>query len=734
MNIKQYFSIFLLVTSLAYPVGAADYTLHVAANAKPGGDGSSRLPYQNLTQARDNIRDGRKTGKLHTGQAVNVVVAPGDYHIESTFEIGSADGGTPQAPVIYRAEQPGTARIYGGVILSPGSFQPLKDKTALDRLDPSVRDKVLVCDLSGNKSFPPFKSSYTGAPPAPWLYLDSQPMTLARWPNVDAADNGWATFSEVEDNGLPQPSASNPALQKPHPGSFLFDDPRPARWNLDKGVWLFGYWTHDWSEEIIQMAAYDKAKQTIALAAPSKYGIKGHTWGSSKRRFFALNLLEELDAPGEWYLDRDTMKLYFYPPKPLDKSRIILSTLTSPMVQARGTSNVKFLGLRFEYGHSGGISLEETENVEIAGCTIANLAGYGISSTGKTNTIRSCDLYNLGETGIVLGGGNRKTLEAARNLAVNNHIHHYARFKRTYSPGIHVTGCGQIVRNNCIHDAPHNAVLYSGNQHLFELNEVYRVVMETGDAGAFYTGRDWTSQGNILKHNFIHDLGSYDHHYTNTMGVYLDDCDCGDTVQGNLFVRAGRAILVGGGRDNPILDNLIVDCQIGLNLDARGMTWKEWNNPANSSWCLEEKAKRLNYTQPPWSVKYPRLAAIMHEDPKQPLNNPIRRNVFVDCTKQVCDFDANVKKLLDKLVITDNLAINTTGSKAVAAAPQYKGFTNLSGAPGKLVDPGFADREKGDFSLRKDSLLFQKIPSFEPIPFAKIGLFQDEYRRLPSSP
>ena len=108
--------------------------------------------------------------------------------------------------------------------------------------------------------------------------------------------------------------------------------------------------------------------------------------------------------------------------------------------------------------------------------------------------------------------------------------------------------------------------------------------------------------------------------------------------------------------------------------------------------------------------------------------------MFVDCTKQVCDFDANVKKLLDKLVITDNLAINTTGSKAVAAAPQYKGFTNLSGAPGKLVDPGFADREKGDFSLRKDSLLFQKIPSFEPIPFAKIGLFQDEYRRLPSSP
>ena len=63
-------------------------------------------------------------------------------------------------------------------------------------------------------------------------------------------------------------------------------------------------------------------------------------------------------------------------------------------------------------------------------------------------------------------------------------------------------------------------MLYGGNEHLFELNEVYRVVMETGDAGAFYTGRDWTTQGNVLRHNFIHDLGGGDAKHVNTMGVY----------------------------------------------------------------------------------------------------------------------------------------------------------------------------------------------------------------------
>jgi hypothetical protein len=111
----------------------------------------------------------------------------------------------------------------------------------------------------------------------------------------------------------------------------------------------------------------------------------------------------------------------------------------------------------------------------------------------------------------------------------------------------------------------------------------YRVVLETGDAGAFYSGRDWTTQGNVLRHNYIHDLGSGHAEHVNTMGIYLDDCDCGDTLVGNVFYRAGRAMMIGGGRDNPVLNNLVVDCPIGLHIDARGMTWKQWNNPADKS-------------------------------------------------------------------------------------------------------------------------------------------------------
>ncbi|MCB1228845.1 MAG: right-handed parallel beta-helix repeat-containing protein [Verrucomicrobiae bacterium] len=733
MKLVRFFLILLAVTN-ATGGARGDWDIHVSEGGTSEADGTAAKPFPSLSGARDAIREARKLGKISPTEPVVVHLAPGIYPLDATFELGPEDGGTEGAPVVYRRDGTGDVTLQGGLSLSPSRFSKVSDPEVLSRLDESVRDRILVMDLSDlvSEALPPFRDAYHGAPAAPWLYVNGEPMTLARWPNLDESDgDDWARFSKAIDSGKPDPAAADPEKQKSHAGAFEFDDDRPARWRLDDGVWLFGYWTHDWSYEVIRIAGYDRGKKIIRLAAPHSYGIGGGTWGGKERRFFALNTLDELDAPGEWYLDRIRKRLYFYPQASWPDAKIVLASLTKPLVEAKGTKHVRFEGLDFEYGHGPGIVLRDTENVEIAGCTVANLAGSGISvSGGGRNTIRSCDLFNLGAAGLTLSGGDRQTLTPADNVAENNHIHHYGRFQRTYAPGIGAYGCGQIVRHNRIHDAPHNAVLYGGNEHLFEDNEIFRVVMETGDSGAFYTGRDWTSQGNVLRHNYIHDLGAGNEDATNTMGVYLDDCDSGDTIEGNVFLRAGRAIMIGGGRDNRVINNLVVDCPIGLHLDSRGMTWKQWNDPNSAGWNLEEKAEKLNYRKPPWSERYPSLAKIMSDSPREPLHNVIRNNVFVDCGKEVANLDANVRKLIDKLDIDNNLAVSRNGeADGKQLAEGIKGFQALSGTEEKPVDLGFVDEKGGHFGLKPGAGLKTALPAFQPIPIDKIGLFRDQFRK-----
>ena len=92
------------------------------------------------------------------------------------------------------------------------------------------------------------------------------------------------------------------------------------------------------------------------------------------------------------------------------------------------------------------------------------------------------------------------------NFATNNHIYDYSSWVRTGQYAINISGVGNYVAHNLIHDAPFEAIYLKGNEHILEYNEVYRVCQETGDAGALHTGRDWTWRGNIIRYNYWHDL------------------------------------------------------------------------------------------------------------------------------------------------------------------------------------------------------------------------------------
>ena len=226
----------------------------------------------------------------------------------------------------------------------------------------------------------------------------------------------------------------------------------------------------------------------------------------------------------------------------------------------------------------------------------------------------------------------------------------------------------------------------------------------------------------MLRYNNTHDLGAEGDH-ANTMGFYFDDCDCGDEVYGNVFHNVARGIMVGGGRDHPIRNNVFSKCKIGLSIDCRGMTWKHWNSAKHGgpSWLLEEKAKRLDYTNGVWAAKYPRLAKIMQDHPREPLYDPVENNVFIDCTKEVLALDGKASECLPRMApIAGNLVVNTTGTNGVKTAKVDKriaaGFRVLNGSPEQPVDLGFVDAAGGDFTLKPGAALLREMPAFRPLP------------------
>jgi hypothetical protein len=637
---------------------------------------------ESLVAVRDRVRalpeDVRRRG-------VEVVLPPGDYVLADTLLLDAKDGGaSAESPVIWRGEK--GARIVGGFRVAISRFRPVEDPEVLRKLPEEARGKVVVADVSAEipgelKEFP---AQFSGDYPTPVVFANHAFATPARWPNA-----GYAKFSQRIDRGSFDPARRSLFYR----GAFKFDDQRAARWDFASGVWLNGYWTHDWDNASVRAESWGDEGGTngvMRLAGGVPYGVMSGTWGLKERRFYAFNLIEELDAPGEWWFDRKRKLLYLVPPKGelSDSDEIVVSIARRPFVKGEGSlSHIAFENIAFEYSAGDGLRLNGSD-IHVRNCRVSCCGGSGVVVYGDGNSVFGCEIAQMGQSGVEVKGGDRQRLASAGTSIDGNDIHGFGIVRRTYAPGIAVGGCGIAVRRNKIYDAPHSAVIYGGNEHLFESNDVHHVLLETGDAGAFYTGRDWTTQGTVLRYNYVHDLGAGTSYGSgsgdtavsgeNTMGFYFDDCDCGDAVYGNTFHNVARGIMIGGGREHPVSGNVFSHCNIGLSIDCRGMTWKNWNT-SGGSWNLEEKAQKFDYTNGVWAAKYPLLAKIMSDHPREPLYNPVTGNVFVAC-REVLRLD-KVAPLERMAPIRDNVVVVPPGGAAPKVDPRIAdGFRTVEGS------------------------------------------------------
>ena len=583
--------------ALASGVARAETVIRVSP-ADPGG----------LEAARDRAREALKKRQ----GPVRIVLEVGTYILDRGLALTASDSGTAKAPVTWTATPGGKVRICGGREIT--GWTAATDPAVLARLDPAIRSRVLVADLraQGITDFGTFRRRGFGLPwavSALELVCDDRIMPLARHPT-----EGWLTVSATLTGG--------------ESVKFSFQDAAAAKWGSAPDLWVHGYWTYEWADTHDPVVEFAPLRREVTIHAPAGwYGVKAGA------RFAFENALEALDAPGEWWLDRAAGKLYFLPPGDGAPGRTVVTMLEETLISLDGASHVRIEGLILEDSRGPGIEIVGGKDCRIAGCTIRNLGGIGAEvKGGRSNLVRSCDVYGTGEGAIAISGGDRPTLTPCGNAAENNDVHDYCRWARTYRPGVLVDGVGCRVARNWIHDAPHNGILLNGNDHMIELNLVERVCLETGDTGAFYMGRDPTMRGTVVRNNIFRDLKpsqSRPGEFNNVMAVYLDDCACGTRVQGNLFVRAGWAVMIGGGRDNEVLGNVFVDCDPCVSVDTRALDWAKKYYDPGGGWEMERRLAAVPYNSPRWRARYPKLAGYSLATCATPTGNRIVGNVAI---------------------------------------------------------------------------------------------------------
>jgi hypothetical protein len=666
----------LMVVVLLLTGGAQAVTLHVSpqgndawsgrAAAGPGPEG----PFATLTRARDEIRQLKKAGGLPPGGIV-VELAGGIYEMHTPLELTAEDSGQEGAPIIYRARAGEWVRLVGGKVL--GGWQPVTEEAVLGRLDPAAKGKVVWTDLTaqGLKEF--------GEPAGGWgqgerncaeLFFQDRPMLLARWPN-----DGFARVVDIAGPTLKDVRGTKGCAE----GMFTFEGDRPQRWAGEKDLWVHGWWFWDWAEGRHRVENLDLEKQLITVAKPyHPYGYRKGQW------WYAYNALSELDQPGEYYLDRQEGRLYFWPPAAIDSAPALLS-MTPNLITMKDVSQVEFQHLTLEATRATAIVANGGSHKRIAGCTLRNLGTWAIVMNGGThNVVYGCDIYDTGDGGIRINGGDRKTLTPCHNRVENNHIHHYSRWNRIVKPAVQFDGVGIRVAHNLIHNAPHKAMMFSGNDHVVEYNEMHSVVYEANDAGAIYAGYNWTMRGNQIRYNYFHHITGFEG--KGCVGVYLDDMFSSATIYGNVFHQVTRAAFIGGGRDTTIENNLFVDCKPAVHVDARGLGWAH-----AAETTLTARLKEVPIEQEPWRTRFPQLLTILQDEPMTPKGNVIARNV---CHGGV--WDAIEGKARPHVKFEDNFV--ETGKHLTAL----------------------------NFQLRPDHPALKA--GFKQIPFEKIGLQPDPLR------
>ena len=698
--------------------------LYVACDGNDSADGSKNNPFATIKRARDEIRELKKNGEIGSKGAV-VYIRGGLYQQFETVELTKEDAGADGAPIVYRGYPGEEVKIIGGINIPASKFKKTTDADVLAKvIEPSAKNNIYEADLFdvGFEEVPKiFYAEVYGLTTANMYGRDPENVgvELLKKMNMDITTSAFeimvdkdvysnARYPDEDQgrliiaNGIKSSYISGTGLQseviKTYINGTVKEKPvfvpsgteRIKQWSdrdLDQ-VYIWFKPGYGWAEEGNMVESID-AEGRVTCALPTFYT----TWGEGNPCYF-YNFFDEISKK-EYYIDKDKAKLYLcLDKKPEQISDITVTTMEKPMFLLKNTENIEISNIHFSKTKSYSVLIQGSKNCVVDNCEVSytSIAGMDIKiEDTKENISTNCGVKNSYfhdvNGGVYIWAGDKETLTRGNNYVINNTFENFSRLKTTYNPAFVLEGVGNRAAYNKVYGSEHMAGSWGGNYQVIEFNEIYDVCTNTDDAAAFYAGQSIEPRGNTVRYNYFHDVGRTGQaggQRNGSHAIYLDDGYSSAYVVGNVCYNVSNyGVFIGGGRDNVVFNNMMIDCGSFIFCDDRFANgWTEVR--------IDPLLEHGYWKNDAWKEAFPELYNMDIEEAHIPAGN----------------------------IFEGNLSYNSGSANICALATETGTVKNNYVATG---DPGFVDLENKNFTLKEDAEVFEKISGFMPIPFTRMG-------------
>jgi Right handed beta helix region len=705
-------NVFLLFF-LSLFLAPSDYAqvVYVSPTGNDSNPGTREKPLATFNGAKEFVRNLKNSGN----KKIEVNFLKGTYYLSASVVFKPEDSGSPSAPVIYKAEEDGSVSISGG--------------RKLDCVWKSYKNGIFECSLPGIKKE---GLDFTQ------LFVSGKRQHRARYPNYDNSDPGksgyiWPEKAISEDAKDPKPdNYEDMNYNNPVPKGIVYNPLTftQRKWSQPEEAVIHIFQAPHWQILQWKIKDIDYKKHYIWFG---KGGFQlGAKWTgdpvrvSGESQFFVENVFEELDAPGEWYWNKDEGILYYKPAEGVDLNSVVFEIpVLKSSIQFRGSQynpvhDITISGFRFidtkatfmdTYSvpsksdwaiHRGGtIFSDGAENINVKNCWFDAVGGNAVfmNNYNRGNVVTSCKFTGTGESAVCFVGNFELT--NGSNLAfpfeckaVDNLIHDCGYFGKQIA-GVYISRAKRItVSHNLIYNMPRAGICIGDGTwggDTVEFNDMHDCVRETWDHGPFNSwGREgywslthahsegsftypfpagdvkvWAMETNVIRNNYIHGMYHYDGGYYQALD--LDDGSSNFDVKNNVCVGMGISIREGDYRT--VENNIIIDPVVPVGAHV--------GHPGNHDKIIHNIIVTDN------SIYY------MNDCPaKDPLMSEINNNLFYQPDPGWGN----------RTVITVRRRGEAT-HKYTLEEWQKLGYDTSS----VVVDPMFVDLKNGDYTLKPDS-------------------------------